>query len=102
MHLSRQFVCASFAIVSVIVWHLSLQDESADPDVEARFKKEIAKLQKKGSFSRPYNLVTAAVSFLGAVIVNCVDDSGNWGRGGFFKSLAALSPLVQLSYENVS
>jgi hypothetical protein len=35
----------------------------------------------------------------GAIILNCVDDSGGWGRGGFFRALDGVSPLCASSYE---
>lgn len=36
----------------------------------------------------------AIASDRGALIVCCVDDSGSWGRGGFFRALSALSPAI--------
>eukprot|EP00026_Physarum_polycephalum_P001249 Phypoly_transcript_01250.p1 GENE.Phypoly_transcript_01250~~Phypoly_transcript_01250.p1 ORF type:complete len:1141 (+),score=298.60 Phypoly_transcript_01250:98-3520(+) len=36
------------------------------------------------------------------IILNCLDDSGNWGRGGFFWAIAKLSPAPQANYELAS
>lgn len=33
---------------------------------------------------------------------SCVDDSGNWGRGGLFNALAKLSDSVPKAYERAS
>eukprot|EP00004_Rigifila_ramosa_P023964 TRINITY_DN6827_c0_g1_i1.p1 TRINITY_DN6827_c0_g1~~TRINITY_DN6827_c0_g1_i1.p1 ORF type:complete len:1231 (-),score=308.94 TRINITY_DN6827_c0_g1_i1:64-3459(-) len=33
------------------------------------------------------------------IILNAVDNSGSWGRGGFFSALASLSPACQSAYE---
>jgi hypothetical protein len=35
----------------------------------------------------------------GVIIIACVDDSGSWGRGGFFTALSNLSPRVAEAYE---
>ncbi|CAN0921813.1 Probable helicase CHR10 [Linum grandiflorum] len=36
------------------------------------------------------------------VIFSCVDDSGNWGRGGLFDALARLSSAIPDAYERAS
>ncbi|KAL1802765.1 hypothetical protein ACET3Z_031412 [Daucus carota] len=36
------------------------------------------------------------------IIFSCVDDSGNWGRGGLFNALAKLSDSVPKAYERAS
>jgi O-acetyl-ADP-ribose deacetylase (regulator of RNase III) len=33
-----------------------------------------------------------------AIIVNCLDNSGQWGRGGFFNAISALSVLPEQNY----
>lgn len=40
--------------------------------------------------------------FIYFIWFSCLDDSGNWGRGGFFWAIAKLSPLPQSSYETAA
>ncbi len=54
-----------------------------------------------GDASKPNlrNAPTAIRSKItGSIILNCVDDSGVWGRGGFFRALDSLSPIVAQGY----
>ncbi|XP_071718314.1 probable helicase CHR10 isoform X2 [Rutidosis leptorrhynchoides] len=37
-----------------------------------------------------------------SIIFSCVDDSGNWGRGGMFDALAKLSSQIPSAYERAS
>ncbi|KAK8983078.1 hypothetical protein V6N11_057836 [Hibiscus sabdariffa] len=37
-----------------------------------------------------------------AIIFSCIDNSGNWGRGGMFDALAKLSASIPVAYERAS
>jgi hypothetical protein len=44
----------------------------------------------------------STVSHEPAIIFSCVDDSGNWGRGGMFDALSKLSNTVPTAYHRAS